>query len=354
MNKVNIFRVAKFENSIAKNHKTTTKWRVKWRVNGYDKTRSFANRAEADDLHRRLSTAKRNVEEFDVSTGEPKSWKNIQRTFAECATEFVAAKWSSWSGAHRRSTIEDLAHAMIYLVKPGAKANEKITRKVLAKAARDHILNPKAKTPTDPLMVEATKWLKDNSLPLDRVSFKVANDMMSAITKRLDNKESVAAGTHHRRKTACSSVFEYAVKCNYSMVNHLAEYEAPDQNVVINKRSVLTKEECKAIIASLDGTTRRNLRLALFLSIIWMAGLRPSEVLALRKGDLVSDGHGGHELILSQASVPCGAMYSNSGASKDEKELKWRAKGATRVVPVPKALVKRLREYTKEMSSTQK
>lgn len=45
-------------------------------------------------------------------------------------------------------------------------------------------------------------------------------------------------------------------------------------------------------------------------------------------------------------------MYSNSGASKDEKGLKWRAAGETRVVPVPRDLAKRFRTYAKGMKSS--
>ena len=347
MNKVNIFPVKKFENSTGTNRKTTVRWRVKWRVNGHDKTRSFINRAEADEHHRLLSTAKRNVEEFDVHTGLPTSWTNKQRTFAECASEYVAAKWSGWSASHRRSTVEDLAHALIYLVKPSTKVP--FERKILSKAARLHILLPNAIPSTDPVIAAATTWLNENSLLLDRVDYKRAHDMMDAITKLLIGGRSVSPDTHHRRKTACSSVFEYAIKCSYAKVNHLAEYEVPDQNVQIDKRTILSKEECKSIVTNLDGTSESNDRMALFISIIWMAGLRPSEVLALRKSDMVSDGHGGHELILSRASVPCGTTYSNSGAAKDEKGLKWRAVGATRVVPVPKELAKRIRTYTKKM-----
>lgn len=347
MNKVNIFPVKKFENSTETNDKTTVRWRVKWRVNGHDKTRSFQNRTEADELHRRLTTAKRNVEEFDVTTGLPTSWQNIQRTFAECAAEFVAAKWNAWSGSHRRSTVEDLAHALIYLVKP--KAVAPYERKILSKAARLHILTPNAAAPTDAKIAAATTWLKQNSLPLDRVDYKMANTMLDAITKLLDGGGNVSPPTHHRRKTACSSVFEYAVKCSYSKANHLAESEVPDQNEQVDKRSIMTMEECKEMLKGIDLTSKRNNRMALFINIIWLAGLRPSEVLALRKGDLVSDGHGGHELIVSRASVPCGTNYSNTGASKDEKGLKWRAVGVTRVVPVPKELAESISTYTKEM-----
>ena len=349
MNKVNIFSVKKFENSIASNNKTTVRWRVKWTVHGHDKTRSFVNKTEAVELHRRLTTAKRNVNDFDVQTGFPTTWTNTQRTFAECASEFVATKWDGWSAAHRRSTVEDLAHALIFLVKPNAVST--FSREELSKAARLHILLPNAIASVDVEVASATTWLKKNSLPLDQMNFKVTNQMMAAITKLLNGKGSVSPDTHHRRKTACSSVFEYAVQCNYSEENHLAKYKVPGQNTQIGKRSILTKEECKEIVGVLDQGTDRDRRLALFLSILWMAGLRPSEVLALRKGDLVKDGHGEHEFILSNASVPCGTAYSNSGASKDEKGLKWRATGATRVVPVPKGLAKRFRSYTKEMKS---
>jgi integrase len=350
MNKVNIFPVKKFENSIETRNKSTTRWRVKWRVNGHDKTRSFINRTEADEFYRRLTTAKRNVDDFDAITGLPTTWTNTQRTFAECAAEFVAAKWNGWSAAHRRSTVEDLAHGLLFLVKPGSVSPYE--REVLSKAARLHILLPNATASTDADVASATTWLKKNSLLLDQVNFKVAQEMMASITKLLNGNGNVSPDTHHRRKTACSSVFEYAIKCKYSKVNHLADYEVPGQNAKIDKRSILTKEECKAIIESLDQSNQRDLRMALFLSILWMAGLRPSEALALRKGDLVKDGHGGHELILSRASVPCGTVYSNSGASKDEKGLKWRAAGETRVVPVPRDLAKRFRTYAKGMKSS--
>jgi integrase len=349
VNKVNIFPVKKFDNSTETSNKTIVRWRVKWRVNGHDKTRSFINRTEADELHRRLTTAKRNVEDFDVFTGLPTSWTNTQRTFAECAAEFVSTKWVGWSAAHRRSTVEDLAHALIFLVKPGAVAP--FERTVLSKAARLHILIPNAIPSADAEVAEATLWLKKNSLSLDQVNFKVANQMMITITKLLNGNGSVSPDTQHRRKTACSSVFEYAIKCNYAKLNHLTNYEIPGQNAQIDKRSILTKEECKAIVSILDSGASRDLRMALFLSILWMAGLRPSEALALRKGDLTKDGHGGYELILSRASVPCGSVYSNSGASKDEKGLKWRAVGATRVVPVPNELAKRIRTFTKKMKS---
>jgi integrase len=350
MKKVDVYTVRKTNNSIGKSDKKADRWLVKWKVYGHHKTRSLKTRAEADELHRRLLTAKRNVEEFDVTTGFPVSWTNRKRTFAECAAEYVAAKWSGWSASHRRSTVEDLAHALIYLVKPGVKVP--FDRKILSKAARHHILLPNAIAPTDAVIADATTWLKENSLLLDRVDYKVAHEMMDAITKLLIGGGSVSPDTHHRRKTACSSVFEYAIKCSYAKVNHLAEYEVPEQNVQIDKRTILSKEECKAIVKTLDGTSRSNDRMALFISIIWMAGLRPSEALALRKSDLVNDGHGGHELILSRASVPCGTTYSNSGASKDEKCLKWRPVGATRVVPVPKELAKRIRAYTKKMTSS--
>lgn len=350
MNKVNVFKVRKFENYTETNQKTIVRWRVPWRVNGRDKTRSFIHRAEADEFHRRLTTAKRNVEEFDEISCLPTSWTNTQRTFAECAAEFVAAKWTGWSAAHRRSTVEDLAHALIYLVKPNVVSPYE--RKVLSKAARLHILRPSAPASTDPDVASAVVWLKSNSLLLDRVNFKVTQSMMSSISKLLDGKGSVSPNTHHRRKTACSSVFEYAIKCKYAKENHLAKYEVPKQNEQIDKRSILTKEECKAIVENLDETHHRDRRMALFVSVMWMAGLRPSEVLALRKGDLVSDGHGGHELILSRASVPCGTNYSDSGSSKDEKGLKWRPTGATRVVPVPKELAKRIRSYSKGMKSS--
>ena len=67
--------------------KDKRRYRVKWRVNGRDKTRAFKTRAQADRLRSRLQVAANDGELFDIATGLPASW--LDRP--------PAPTWWSWS-----------------------------------------------------------------------------------------------------------------------------------------------------------------------------------------------------------------------------------------------------------------
>src|SRR5687768_11220290 len=54
--------------------KDRRRYRVKWRVDGRDKTRAFKTRAEADRMRSRIQTAAIEGERFDPTLGLPASW----------------------------------------------------------------------------------------------------------------------------------------------------------------------------------------------------------------------------------------------------------------------------------------
>ncbi|MEO3754969.1 hypothetical protein [Streptomyces sp. B6B3] len=79
------------------------------------------------------------------------------------------------------------------------------------------------------------------------------------------------------------------------------------------------------------------------------AGARPEEVVALRANDITlpdadADDQWG-ELLLHTATPEVGKQWTDSGQTHDERHLKGRAAGDTRVVPGHPALVKILREH---------
>ena len=111
-------------------------------------------------------------------------------------------------------------------------------------------------------------------------------------------------------------------------------------------------------------------RLAAFFATIYYAGLRPEEVITLRKSNLTlpplrwntetcqwegvpgsgSDGWGEPEF--GDASPAVGRDWTDDGGLRDRRQLKHRAIGDTRTVPVTPGLAKLLREYVQKFGAS--
>ena len=71
---------------------------------------------------------------------------------------------------------------------------------------------------------------------------------------------------------------------------------------------------------------------------MYYAALRPAEALMLRKVNLALPVEGWGELLLESSSPVAGPAWTDSGRRREERPLKHRARGETRVVPCPPAL----------------
>ena len=86
-------------------------------------------------------------------------------------------------------------------------------------------------------------------------------------------------------------------------------------------------------------------RLVVFFATIYYAGLRPSEVMALRREDCVLPTTGWGELRFAAASPYTGSAWTDTKESHQRKALKHRAEDVGRVVPVHPRLVAHLRAH---------
>jgi integrase len=79
---------------------------------------------------------------------------------------------------------------------------------------------------------------------------------------------------------------------------------------------------------------------------MYYAGLRPSEAVIARWGDLVDlPGDGWGTLRLRKAAADAGKAFTDTGTARQETGLKWREDNAVRVVPLPPVLVRLLRDF---------
>lgn len=337
MNKVQIFQVTKRVGA-------TSPWLVKWRVAGHDKTHAFANKTLADNFRRRLQTAHLNDESFSSVTGLPDSWSGGQRTFAECASEYTEANWDIWESASRRSTVEALANSVLLLVRG---KNMPCSRSDMAKSVREFLLKPNERFRATGKSKDAISWILKYSLHLSEIDGKLLKNVLASMNETLDKKSQVKPSTLRKRRQALNGVLEHAIDQKYLRQNPLTrvKFKGTQRDVAMNPTEVLAPQECRRLLEELKSCSRHGVLTSTFVACIWLAGLRPSEVAALRPRDILIDAEGNGEIHVTRAIVEVGKAWSRDGSAKTLKQPKARQAGHIRVVPILEELIPILAKY---------
>jgi integrase len=112
-------------------------WVTRWRVGDRRFQRTFRTRAEADHLRSELLVAQRNGEAFDPSTGEPSSWRATGEVAAhDWVRRWIAEQWDEWQPRTRTGTVEEMSRFVPLLVKPSAPSPPADVRLYLKEALR--------------------------------------------------------------------------------------------------------------------------------------------------------------------------------------------------------------------------
>ena len=346
MNKVQIFNVTKLESG-------TKHWRVKWRVQGRDKTRAFINKAQANAFKKSLEKAVEAGDNFSSITGLPDAWTKSQISFIECARDYARMKSHSWSHNSLRSFADAIGSSAVYLV--NTKSPGKYPKVALMKVIREFIILPEnLEAPTE-IEQGMLKWIYENSLKLGDIDISVCKTAYVEISKKLDKSGEVAAITFNKRKQAFGAVMDHAFCNNYIKENPLkkVKYSRKNATFQVDTNSVFTPSECRRIQDKLSATGDTGKTAANFAAIMWMAGLRPSEVVGLRREHIILKTVGTSQIEVRQAAVVVGKKWGSSGNAFVVKELKSRRIRSYRTVPIPTDLTKILQELCKELSPKQ-
>ena len=105
------------------------------------------------------------------------------------------------------------------------------------------------------------------------------------------------------------------------------------------------------IMAMVDFTKagpKASRRYAALFACVGIAGMRPSEAMALRVEDLTLPHRGWGMAMLRGATTSPGARYTNTAGVHEDKQLKQRAVGAVRPAPLAPVLVGCLRQHLVE------
>lgn len=306
-------------------------WLVRWEVDRKRFSRSHRTRSEADHYRSELFVAKRNGELFDPENGEPASWAiepDVDPTVVEWVRRWLQEQWDEWQPRTRDSALEAVSRFVPLAVKEGAPKQPRM--RTYLKVA----LRPDTQDPVDAAM---EKWLERWSVRLSQLNRAFLAKVDNDLGLKLDGTPG-SAGTASKYRTVCRACISRAVDLE------LLEHD-PWPPVVRGAKNRKVRKKVKKVDADLlpDPVTMQqildaivthqpaSLRYHVMTSIMYYAGLRPSEVVMLRPKALTLPDAGWGQIHVTEADI----SFDEPGDPKT----------GPRKVPIPANLVKLLADW---------
>ncbi len=326
--------------------KEKRRYRLKWRIDGRDFSRSFKVKAQGERFRSELLVAVADGTRFDPATGRPLPWVKSDATWWTWSREWLGLKWPRWAGKTRSSGVESLVALTPHLVRPGAPDPPA--------ELRSWLRNVGFPPQTDPVDLEGPElaWLERWSVPLEELEPSILEATLNASTLKRDGTVMVASVVR-RRRNSLKTVLTAAVRRGLIVSNPMdrVEWEMPQHSLEVDVSTVASIGDVDDVVELVADLPRGGGRYAAFFAAIGLAGLRPSEAAALEIADLDLPETGWGTARLRGAITSPGTRYTADGGTTEAKGLKHRAQGSTREVPLPPDLVDRLRTHLKRWPS---
>ncbi|KIR64273.1 integrase [Micromonospora haikouensis] len=323
---------------------------VRWRVAGKSFRKTYATAALAESFRSKLVVAQREGTAFDEKSGlpEPMARELNARNWYDLAVAFVDMKWPRAAATQRKSIADALTTATLALLgtSRGAPDDAEIRHALYTwtfnklQRDRDNGLPPEQIAPV-------VCWLAANTLPLSDVANPATTrKALDALTVRIDGGPA-AANTVARKRAVLYSALKYAVELRYLDAHPMdfIQWRAPKNTDQVDRKVVVNPEQARSLLSAVRN---RDPHLEGFFACMYFAALRPSEVIHLRADECELPETGWGWLHLSGSTQQVGEDWSDGGTSLEDRELKHRAKKATRDVPACPELVRILRHHLRE------
>lgn len=343
---------------IGKARSKTRPHMVRWVVAGKVFTETFASFALADAFRSDLIQAINRAEQFYVATGLPVSKLATEEpqpesplSWLEFCTSYVAARWDEVAPKTRESICDSLATVTPVMTRTG---RDRPSTRELRKAFLWAVLPANADSKPPKELDDTLSWLREHSLPLRALADpQTTRTVIHQLTKTLDERP-VAGDTYRRRRRGLNAAIEYAVESgdldNKPLKRTKTKRVAVDDRV--DPRVVVTHAQARELLTAVSYVgswdRARGRRLVAFYAVLYYAGLRPAEAVALRITDCHLPDTGWGKLTLAQTLPVTTKKWTDTGERHDKRGLKQRDPDAVRVVPIPPALVRILRAHINE------
>ncbi|MFJ6578048.1 tyrosine-type recombinase/integrase [Streptomyces sp. NPDC091368] len=340
------YKVRFYKTEVYKGKRGTTHT-VRWSVDGRRHGETFKKSALAESFRATLLVAANNGEPFDLDTGRPASHAapSTEITWYEFALQYVGMKWSRISANNRISTAKALTKATLALLRAEPVQYEGVD---VRKALREYAFNKNRRDEAPPEYRAILAWIRRNSLPMSAwEDTKHVDAVLHALDTVLDGTPA-AASSAKRYRRILNVALRHAVRQNVLRTNPMPKGKednaAPKTSGAVDKRSLLNPHQVAALLMWIAARPRTGHRLTVFFATLYYAGLRPEETVALRVEDAVLPVAGWGELRVHTAEPEVGSHWTDDGEVHETRNLKGRASGDTRTVPVHPDLVASLRD----------
>lgn len=306
-------------------------WIVRWVVDGKTFSRSFRTRALADRFRSELVVAHDNGDRFDAATGEPLEWSPAAGDVSvyDWSRRWVAEQWDEWQPRTRASAIEALARFVPLAVRDRAPDGPKGLRQFVAAT-----LDPSAVVADGDAFA---RWLARWSTPLSELNRERLAAVESALVKSLDGRP-LSPSTAGRYRKVARACIRRAVDLNVIPAD---PWPPPSRGR--SQRKIARASRAFDVRQLPDPATMRRAIEAIathqpgsrtyqvMTAVAYYGGLRPSEVVMLRRSSLTLPSSGWGRIAVTEADV----SFDISGEPKT----------GPRLVPIPPVLVETLRHW---------
>ncbi|MGL5824034.1 MAG: hypothetical protein ACRCYU_04235, partial [Nocardioides sp.] len=320
---------------------------VRWKVDGKRWRKTFPNRAQADAYRSELNIAVRNGEPFEIATGQPLSAVRRARdgvSWYDFACRYVDLKWPAASPKHRKSIAEALITVTPIMLDTAIDS-------ATAKEIRSALLNwgytaRRGTGQQPPDTGDLLGWVARHSRPLtDLGRPDRARAALGAIGTKLDGARASAA-TARLKRTNLAGALDYAVELGLLDTNPIRslKWKAPRSTNGVDRRVVINPNQARELLAAVQTIRPSGPRLAAFFGCLYYSALRPEEAAELRRGwlQLPEESNEWGWILLEQAAPEVDQQWTDSQSTREARELKHRAPGATRRAPIPPPLAELL------------
>jgi integrase len=353
------YNVRIYKTEVYKGRKVTTYY-VRWKVAGQGWREPFRQSAQADSFRSSLVTAAKKGEAFSVMTGRPVAWDRDKPgtpsiSWYALTLDYTAAKWKYAAPNHRRSIAEALIDATEAAFagddRPHTRAE---IRRALSTWAFSARLRGETNPPED--IVSVIRWLETATIPVDELAHRETGPVRArAILDRISQKQDgmvAAANTANRKRAVLNNLMQYAVVERQILPASPFKgitWTRPRTLKKVDPRCVVNADQARRLLAAVGELGPRGKRMVAFFGCMYYAALRPEEATDLRRNNLVSlPDSGWGEVLLTNSQPRSGSNWTDDGSVRQRRELKHRAEGETRPVPIHPELVTLLRNHLKE------
>jgi integrase len=347
------YKVRFHKTKVYKGTKVTTYY-VRWVVDGQEWQEPFRSDAQADSFRSELVTAARKGEAFAIVTGRPVAWQRAatEMTWYQFACKYADMKWKDASAKYRRDIARALTAATPAMFNEGATG--KPVDAAIRTALRQWAFNTKQREAAPAEVTSVLAWIERNTAMVSTLANAVnARRVLDAAMTNADGKRA-APSTARRHRTILANALDYAreLRAIEVPVNPIRtlKWQAPKASGTVDRRCVVNPRQARALLTAVRAQKPSGTRLVAFFGTMYFAAARPEEAINLAEGNITfppiirneatrqweispeSDGWG--ELEFEDASPDTGREWTDDGDHRERRQLKHRAPGETRPVPM--------------------